>query len=421
MKRTLLAICDSPTVHTGFGIVSENVLTNIPNSDWDIHILALNYFGDAHKYQTRFKLYNPLAGNDVYGFNRLRELISGIQPDLIFIINDPWMVNEYVLRIRKISPDVPIVVYTPVDSPGIKPEFVQALNQTQHIISYTEWGKQELQKSGIKVPISVIPHGVNPGTFNPMPRVQARKELYGGIKELEAKDPYVVLYVARNQPRKRIDLYVYTIFKWLQKYPHDEVMLHYHGAPKGDLGNDIEWLVEYFGKELRIPHYEKRLILTSKTMTAANGLPVEKMRTLYSGADLYFQSCAVEGWGLPLMEAMACGMPALVPNYSALAEWPNGAVEYMQVHDTPWANINNIDTIHRFIDVDTAVEKLEYLYQNKTRRDELGQLAVKHVTQKHFMWKNIAERFNQIFKNTRSVGIQGEQSWQDLAAKLRKV
>jgi D-inositol-3-phosphate glycosyltransferase len=417
-KKTLLVIADSPTCHTGFGVVSENILLNLPSTEWDIHVLALNYFGDHHKYQTRFKLYNPTAGNDVYGFNRLRELIVQVQPHMIFIINDPWMVNEYVLRIRKISPDVPIVAYTPVDSPGIKPEFIAALNQTQHIVSYTQFGVDELRKSGITVPISVIPHGVNPGIFNPIPHAQARRELYGGVKELEARSPYVVLYVARNQPRKRVDLFVYTMFKWLQKYPHDDVVMHYHGAPKGDLGNDIQYLVEYFGKTLGVKDFDKRLILTSKTMTAASGLPADKMRIMYSGADLYFQVCAVEGWGLPLMEAMACGVPALVPNYSALTEWPNGAVEYVKVHDTPWMNINNIDTHHKFIDVDDAVEKLEYLYQNKERRDELGKLAVKHVTQKKFMWKEIAAQFNTILHQKR--GIQGEESWQQIAAKLRK-
>jgi glycosyltransferase involved in cell wall biosynthesis len=254
-----------------------------------------------------------------------------------------------------------------------------------------------LIKSGLTVASSVIAHGVNRQLFYPIDKTEARKQLFNGVPELTDRNPFIVLYNSRNQPRKRIDLFIYIMLKWIKEYDHDDVYFHYHGAPSKDMGWDVNYLTDYFTKELQVP-YSKRLILTSQTLSSRNQLPVEKMKIVYSGADLYFHTCAVEGFALPVAEAMACGLPTLVPNYSALADWPNGAVRYMKVDSTPWANPNDIDTIHRFVDVNDAIQQLEMLYQQKALRDELGNRAYDHMAQERFDWKHIGSQFDQLFK-----------------------
>ena len=405
MKKVLLAICDTPTVSTGFGVVSNNILNNIRH-EWDIHILGINYHGDPHKYQDRFKIYNPNIGGDVYGFGRLQEMIHVVKPDAILIINDPWVAASFVGRIRQITNDIPIVVYTPVDSPGIKSEYILPLNQATHVISYTDWGLSELKKSGLTIQSSVAPHGVNPSVFNPVSKDAARKELFKGVETLEKTNPFIVLYTARNQPRKRVDLFVYIMAQWLEKYPHNNVFMHYHGAAKGDLGWDIDYLAWYY-------KIDKRLILTSKHLDPANGLPEDKMRVMYSAADVYLQVCAVEGWGLPLMEAMACKVPAIVPDFSALSEWPYGAVHYVNVDPTPRHNTNNVDTVHKTISVPNAVEALERLYQDSDYRKELAEKGYAHVTQSKYAWPTIAKHFAKVLKE---VTMTKDEQWKLTAA-----
>ena len=103
--------------------------------------------------------------------------------------------------------------------------------------------------------------------------------------------------------------------------------------------------------------------------------------------------------GLPIAEAMACGIPTIVPNYSALSEWPQGAVHYVDVDETPWMNPNDIDTEHRFMNVASAVEALEYVYQQTEYRKELGIKARKHMEKKCFRWQEIAKHFDGVFKS----------------------
>ena len=95
---------------------------------------------------------------------------------------------------------------------------------------------------------------------------------------------------------------------------------------------------------------------------------------------------------------MACGIPCLVPEYSALAEWPNGAVEYMAVDEIPEYNTAQINTKFRRFNLESFIEKAEYLYQNKAYRKELGKKAYRLATKSEFEWKNIANEFHAVFQ-----------------------
>lgn len=195
-KKRLLVIADSPTAATGFSTVTRNVLANIPKS-WDIYALAINYQGDPHPLQGEYTLYPPINGGDVYGFGRLAEMLQRVKPDVIWILNDPWLVSEYVLRIRKMGYHGPLVVYTPVDSLGLKPEYVLPLNNATHVVTYTDWALQELRKAGLTTQASVIPHGVDLTHFQPVDKMVARKELFKDLP-FDYENAFIVNYTARN-------------------------------------------------------------------------------------------------------------------------------------------------------------------------------------------------------------------------------
>lgn len=202
-----------------------------------------------------------------------------------------------------------------------------------------------------------------------------------------------------SQPRKRVDLWVFALSEWIKQYNRTDVHFHYHGATR-DLGWNIAQLAHYYG-------VGDRLILTAEGLDPARGIPLDKMKYLYSSADLYFHACAVAGWEMPVMEAMACKVPCLVPDYSALSEWPKGAVEYVKINRrAPWHNPQMLNTTHYFFDVDDAIERLEFLYQNKERRDELADRGYKLVTGKQFQWKNIAQQFQNLLQSA-NVPIMG--------------
>lgn len=111
---------------------------------------------------------------------------------------------------------------------------------------------------------------------------------------------------------------------------------------------------------------------------------------------------------MPLHEAMACGIPSIVPDYSALSDWPTlqktvDSVAYVPVTKDPVLNNNGINTIHRMIDIDAAIETLESLYQDNQRRLDLGAAGLKVATDKRYMWKNISKQFFDLFEQSTKV------------------
>lgn len=56
--------------------------------------------------------------------------------------------------------------------------------------------------------------------------------------------------------------------------------------------------------------------------------------TLYSGATVFVMPSLYEGFGLPLLEAMACGAPVIASNASCLPEVAGDAALYIEPHDT---------------------------------------------------------------------------------------
>lgn len=47
------------------------------------------------------------------------------------------------------------------------------------------------------------------------------------------------------------------------------------------------------------------------------------MATLYRSADCFVISTRGEGWGMPILEAMACGLPAIATNWSSQVDFFN--------------------------------------------------------------------------------------------------
>lgn len=100
------------------------------------------------------------------------------------------------------------------------------------------------------------------------------------------------------------------------------------------------------------------------------------------------------------MEAMACGLPCLVPNYSALSEWPKGAVEYVDINYSipPEYNMAQVNTKFRKPLLESFIEKAELLYNDKDYRKKLARKAYMHVLNPEYEWSNIAKEFEKVFE-----------------------
>jgi glycosyltransferase involved in cell wall biosynthesis len=388
-KRKLLIIGDVG-VDTGFATVSHNLIYNL-HTDWDISALAINYLGDPHPVQQFAKLYNPAAKiqGDFYGVNRVAELLQKVEPDVVLVVNDPWVASQYI-SLMETHPAAK-VVYTPIDAKNIDPEYTQPLEKFTRIVTYTEFGKKELQAAGIERDIFVIPHGVDTTLYKPLNKTDARNR--------NGFDPswYVVNVTDRNQIRKRIDLAFYAFSEWVKRTNKpNTVKLHYHGALL-DEGWDIMRLSRSLGLSSNVLTPEDRLIITSENINSREGLPLHLMPYAYGIADVGLSTTMGEGWGLTTHERMAMRIPMIVPRYSALGEWTNNGVHYTDIADEPFFNIRGVNTRGGIPTVQSTIDALEILYTDVDYRKRLALAGYKVATDKQFQWKNVAQQFHNIF------------------------
>jgi glycosyltransferase involved in cell wall biosynthesis len=103
--------------------------------------------------------------------------------------------------------------------------------------------------------------------------------------------------------------------------------------------------------------------------------------TLYSAATAFVWPSLMEGFGLPPLEAMACGTPVLTSNTSSMPEVVGDAA--IQVDP---------------LDVDAIASAMIVLAQNQELREALRQKGVKRAAA--FSWHTTAEKTMAVYKKT---------------------
>lgn len=383
-KVRLLWIGDSPTVSTGFGRVSQGVLEGLYQSGkYDIAVLGINHqMGDPHRYEGMIRIYPARARNNIYGFNRVEEVIAKEKPNIIIINNDLWIVAEYV---KLIPGNNRIFTYSPVDALPVHRNWMDTIVRVNAGIgAYTEFAKNGIQAVSPSLNVEIIGHGVDTDEFYP---IEDARKFMANIPP----DVFLVQNVNRNQPRKRLDLFLKAMQLWLSrksKADRDNIAFYYHGALR-DVGWNLIDLAQRWGVD------DKFLVTDQSNLTPAKGIPLSSLCKIYNCADVHVMTSMGEGFGLSPFESAACGVAQIVPDHSAVKELWEGVAPLIKIAD--WEVLTGgINTEGGVIDVECLVDILEDLYQHRDKVKMLGMKAFEYVHQEKFTWGYIANQFDRV-------------------------
>ena len=176
-----------------------------------------------------------------------------------------------------------------------------ALRAVRHVIAVSQSTRADLRRFfGLPAPrVTVIPEAADPRyTPRPVHEIAALRQRYG-------LPPGYVLYLGSNKPHKNL---VHLVQAWAfvsQRGVAREVQLVIAG-PWDARYPESQHLAEQLGLETAI-----RFLGT---------VPEADLPALYSGAVLLVFPSLYEGFGLPVLEAMACGTPVACANTSSLPE-----------------------------------------------------------------------------------------------------
>lgn len=197
------------------------------------------------------------------------------------------------------------VAYVVWETTVMPSDKVAILRTMDEVWTPTHWGRGLLVANGLDADrIGVVPEGVDVETFRPS----------GGGRE-EGR-PFRFLFVGKWEARKGVELLVEA---FCEEFDADEpVELVLHGwnpyLPYFDLDECVRRAVG--GRR-------------AARVTTSHPLTEDALVGLYNSCDAFVLPTRAEGWGLPVTEAMACGLPVIVTDYSAPAEYLSDDCAYL--------------------------------------------------------------------------------------------
>lgn len=153
-----------------------------------------------------------------------------------------------------------------------------------------------------------IPYAA-PDRFRPAEEGPERLQTYG------IRPPYF-LYVGTIEPRKNLPRMLRAFSRLTSKLPDHRFVL------VGQKG----WKYDELLREAARPELRDRLILPGY-------VPEADLPLLYTHAEAFVYPSLYEGFGFPVVEAMACGTPVLTSASSSLTEIADGAALLVDPHD----------------------------------------------------------------------------------------
>ncbi len=191
------------------------------------------------------------------------------------------------------------------------------LKSATHLIAVSEATKTDLIKR-ISIPkekISVVYEGYNQQLFQPV----KNDALNNTLKEYDLVFEQYFLFVGTIQPRKNLARLIKAYAQALAN--NNQLPLLALAGGKGWLSDEIYTLP----KKLDIENHVRFL----------GYIPDEDLPALYSGAKAFLFPSLFEGFGLPIIEAMAVGCPVVTSNLSSMPEVAGDAAILVDPYSVP--------------------------------------------------------------------------------------
>lgn len=387
-KGRILVVGDLVTP-TGFSRVNHSLI-KYWQDEYDIVGMGVNYHGDPHEYN--FPVFPAFNGKSVYGENRVVDLLNSNDFDLVFILNDSWIVDRYLQHIKdNVKKALPkIVVYFPVDSMQHNPDWYKNFDIVSQAVTYTRFGEWVVNDANPTLNLKVIPHGVDTGIFYKLAptRLEVKNKFFEPYLDKigDLTNSFIVLNANRNQPRKKLDITMAGFAKFAKNKSKDVKLYMHCGIVDSSI--NVDTLANRYG-------IAERLIVTSGKRGVQN-VPDWRLNEIYNVCDVGINTGMGEGWGLPNVEHAVTGAVQLVPNHSACRELFTGNGLLMDTYGD--FMFDNTLTVGRLVNSDEVAKKLEFLYRNPEEREKLANAGYEKFTSDEYSWKTIAETWKELFK-----------------------
>lgn len=243
-----------------------------------------------------------------------------------------------------------------------KKVFKNALKKSQKIITVSNFVKNQLINEWAvnNDKIIVTYEGVDDKILT-ITKEMSQKKAIKVLEKFAIKQPYI-LYIGNAHPHKNIEGLIKAFLELRKGFQYLQLVLS--GS------------TNFFWERIKREYPNKDIIYTDY-------ITDEEMVALYKSAKAYIQPSFEEGFGIPILEAMACGCTVISSNMGSLPEVGSDACIYFNPRD-----------------IDDMSNKISQVLNNETLRRELIEKGLEKY--KQFSWEKLTERTLKVYENSTS-------------------
>lgn len=257
----------------------------------------------------------------------------------VIALCDAWVLNPDVW-----PDELKLAVWAPVDHWPLPPSARAVLSRPQVTpIAMSRFGEQMMRDAGLD-PL-YVPHGVETDLFAP------HREIRDDIRSqmnLPA-GAFVVGVVAANQGspamhRKAYPQMFRAFARFHETHPDSYLYVHTNEIPHPDGGGlNLRAVADACG----VP---RQALVFTEAFAYTLGIPRPQLADLYQGFDVLLASSMGEGFGVPIIEAQASGVPVIVTDHSAMTElcgagWLVDGDDWFDGYQDAWFKSPSVDSI----------------------------------------------------------------------------
>lgn len=381
MKNKTILVEGTPAFHsrTGVGQYVFNLCNELFKQDKENKYIIYGYLFLGKKFTSpfkklpsnvRFKLIRYLPSKIVNIVSRRLsplpvDLLTATSPDIILFTNfvrGPIVTNTKTVTIIY---DLSFILFNEFsnskNSELLLKQVPKSISKSDKIITISQNSKKEIinQYKVNPAKIEIVNPAINHAVYRP-----ASKQSIDIVKTKYGIKGQYILYTGTLEPRKNI----VGILEGYSALPKN-ILTSYTLVLAGGKG----WLDEEIEEKLK---ELKELNIIRTGYVADEDLPA-----LYSGATVFVYPSFYEGFGMPPLEAMACGAPVITSNNSSLPEVVGEAGIMIDAKDT-----------------EALAKSIEKVISSKKLQNEMIKKGIKQA--KKFSWEESAKKLHGLIDTT---------------------
>jgi glycosyltransferase involved in cell wall biosynthesis len=236
------------------------------------------------------------GGQHAYGGDIVGKHAKHFKADLVICLMDSWALPKETLA------GMNVAFWMPVDCSPLGTRDVDGLQAARRhglkfsILALTRFGQKQLTEVGFKS--TYVPHGIDTSLWVPPADKKALREALG------VDDRFLIFVDAANLSHDRKGFAeLFAAFSRFRKR-HEDALLMVHSLQTTSSGLDLPYIAARMGCLDGVAWNDQYLL-------TAGLIRPETLRSNYGAADLYANVSLGEGFGLPALQALSCGVPVV--------------------------------------------------------------------------------------------------------------